>query len=188
LVPEDQQYVGKHAYVIGVPAGYDDWREQFVARTGYTRVLRLYFHHPSIPLSFLNRDLHSEAPKLRPIYLATYRLRDRAAPYQLAHHFDSWSNLRSGLFQVFPYHVVIWYLLVAVASVALALRSPSLLVRKTAVVVLALAVMGAMEFCFASLLDAEQADRHLILFHEITDITIWLAFYGRAGSLLRIKV
>jgi hypothetical protein len=84
--------------------------------------------------------------------------------------------------------VIIWYVLVAVASAVLVLRSRSCFVRKIAVIALALAVMGAMEFCLASLLDAEQADRHLILFHEITDITIWLAFYGRAGSLLRIKV
>jgi hypothetical protein len=38
--------------------------------------------------------------------------------------------------------------------------------------------MGIGEFCFASLTDAAQTDRHLFLFHALTDLTVCFAAAG----------
>lgn len=43
-----------------------------------------------------------------------------------------------------------------------------------AAICLALVMMGMGEFCFASLTDATQTDRHLFLFHALTDLSFLL--------------
>jgi len=175
LVPADQLYVGKHAWVSGVPIGDPVWREQFLSRSGYPRVAQFYLHHPSYPLSFMLADLRTQAGHLRPIYLSNYRIQDKIAPFQLTKHFDSWSELRANLYRIWPEHIIVWYFVFMASAVTLILRGHTVFVKRAALIALCLAIAGIMEFSFASLMDSEQTDRHLILFHEITDLTIWLA-------------
>jgi hypothetical protein len=79
------------------------------------------------------------------------------------------------MFNIWPAHICMWYLLFVACAAWLAIKSPNLSRRRLALIGIGLAVMGMLEFGFASLADAEETDRHLLLFHELTDLTIWLS-------------
>jgi hypothetical protein len=54
-------------------------------------------------------------------------------------------------------------------------KSRNLTLRRLALVGIGLAVIGMLEFGFASLAEAVETERHLLLFHEFIDLTIWLS-------------
>jgi len=178
LVPEDRPFVGRSAWERVVPMRDEHWRDEFLARTGYRRVARFYLHHPSYPLSIMEFDLRFAAIRLRPGYLGNFRQEDRPVPRQLTKRCNSWSDLRTRLYRLYPGHAVIWYVLFMASAVTLVLRSRTQFLKKAALIALGVGLMGLMAFVFASLLCGDQTDRHLILFHEITDVTLWLACTG----------
>jgi hypothetical protein len=79
------------------------------------------------------------------------------------------------MFNVWPAHICLWYLLFAAWAAWLAIKSRNSAFRRSALIGVGLAFIGILEFGFASLADAVETDRHLLLFHEFTDLTIWLS-------------
>jgi len=82
------------------------------------------------------------------------------------------------LCRAWPEHILLWYTLVLAATVVLIARGRSRVIRRLAALGLGLALMGIGEFCFAALTDAAQTDRHLFLFHALTDLTFCFAAAG----------
>jgi hypothetical protein len=79
------------------------------------------------------------------------------------------------MFKLWPAHICVWYLLFVGCTSWLAIKSANLSLRRLALIGIGLAIIGMLEFAFASLADAVETDRHLLLFHEYTDLTIWLS-------------
>ncbi|HKT69987.1 MAG TPA: hypothetical protein VJP83_11140, partial [Terriglobales bacterium] len=96
----------------------------------------------------------------------------------LARRFCSWSDLRGALFRAWPEHILLWYAFVLAAAIVVIARSRSPVIRRVAAVGLGLALMGIGEFCFASLTDAAQTDRHLFVFHALSDLTFCFVAAG----------
>jgi hypothetical protein len=170
-------YVGTSAWTPGSPIYDAEWRTRF-----YSQVRRhlfwFYLSHPRLAARVVHDDLRVSAPYLRPPALANYRQEDGYQPGALARHFCSWSDLRAALLRVWPEHILLWYALVLAAAVVVIARGRSPVIRRVAALGLALALMGVGEFCFASLTDAAQTDRHLFLFHALTDLTFCFAAAG----------
>jgi hypothetical protein len=171
LPASDSRYVGTSAWTAGSPIFDVQWRTNFYAQVGH-RLLWFYFSHPRLVAQVMRNELRSSAPFLRPPLLANYRREDGFPPNSLAGHFCSWSDLRARMFRTWPEHIVLWYVFVLATAIVVMGRIGSPVARKVAAICLALAVMGIGEFCFASLTDAAQTDRHLFLFHALTDLTV----------------
>ena len=166
------KYAGTSAWAPDSPIYDGTWRTNFYVQVRH-RLLWFYISHPRLVAQVMGNDLRLSASYLRPPFLANYRKEDGFPPNSLARHFCSWSDLRARLFRAWPAHIVLWYgLVMAAAIVAIGTRSSSLVTRRLAAIGLSLAVMGIGEFCFASLMDATQTDRHLFLFHALTDLTV----------------
>lgn len=160
------QYRGMHAFVPESPTQNNDWLLRFYDRCNHGTLMRYYLRHPSFVLASLHEDLVSEAWQIRQGNLGNYTRASGQPPATLARSFDTWSNLRSALFVWWPYHAVIWLL-----GFAILWRTP---------LGWMLVTMAAIEFGLASLLDALETHRHLLLFHLLTDITILMAIFGLA--------
>ncbi len=175
LGDSDLRYVGMHSFVPGSPMNDTAYIDSFRARSTYGGVLRFYARHPSIALGKMWRDMRDEAFQRRPANISNFpRSYGRPAGAR-SERFGSWSALRARLFLLWPAHAICWYALLLIASPLLARRASTPLRRALAWTVLALAFMGAAEFAIASLADACETCRHLLMFHVFTDGTIFLA-------------
>lgn len=164
------RYIGTHAYTPGNPGVDIPWLRSFTARTSYARVLRYWLRHPGEAARALHADLVTFAPGMRQMNLANFRREDGRPPAQLSDRFAVWSALRERLYRRWPFLVVAWYASVIAAAAAMRKRH-----RGPAVICLGMAAIGILEFCFASLADAIETERHLLLFHAATDVTICFA-------------
>lgn len=161
-IPADNaKYIGMNAYTPGSPGSDEAWLADFGQRTGYGAVAIFYLRHPLRTAGILWQDLAREAFQIRPVNLRTVRRQDEGRT-GLRH--TVWSDLRSWLFRVWPWHIVIWY----AAVIWFAVKGRSALA-------LGLCALGIGEFCLASLTDACETYRHLFIFHAVTDATICLA-------------
>ncbi len=175
LNDSDLRYVGMNSFVPGGPMDDPAYSQRFRARSTYGGVLRFYARNPSIALGELWRVMREEAWQRRPQNLSNFpRSYGRPAGAR-SERFASWSALRSRLFLLWPAHAIAWYALLLFSSPLLARRNKSPLRRALAWTIFALAFMGAAEFAIASLADACETYRHLLMFHVFTDATIFLA-------------
>jgi hypothetical protein len=170
-------YAGTSAWTPGSPIFDGEWRTHFYSQAR-PHLFWFYLSHPRLTIGVIHDDLRLSAPYLRPPVLANYRREDGYPPGTLARHFCSWSDLRAALFRAWPEHILLWYTLVLAAAVVLIARGRSRVIRRLAALGLGLALMGIGEFCLASLTDAAQTDRHLFLFHALTDLTFCFAAAG----------
>jgi hypothetical protein len=159
------------------PLKNPEWAEEFSRRTGQGGIARFYLHHPWRALTILYRDLHGQAAGRRPSGLGNYEKESGYPPFAQTNSFGWWSFLRSALFRIAPWHILVWY----VVFLAMAIRA-IWFDRKIAVLAVVLAAMGLTELAIATLGDAGETDRHLFLFHVITDLTMLL---GLAFALHR---
>ena len=167
-------YAGVSAWTPGSPIFDAEWRTHFYSQAR-RHLIWFYLSHPGLAARVIHDDLRLSAPYLRSPVLANYRREDGYPSGSLARHFCSWSYLRAALFRAWPEHILLWYTLVLAAAIVVMARGPSPVIRVVAALGLGLALMGVGEFCFASLTDAAQTDRHLFLFHALTDLTICFA-------------
>ena len=179
------KYAGVSAWTPDSPIFDAEWRTHF-----YSQVRRhlfwFYLSHPRLAARVFHDDLRLSAPYLRPPVLANYRRENGYPPGTLARHFCSWSDLRAVFFRAWPEHILLWYAFVLAAAIVLIARSRSPVIRRVAAVGLGLALMGIGEFGFASLADAAQTDRHLFLFHALTDLTVCFAAAGVLEACARL--
>jgi hypothetical protein len=179
----DLRYVGMHSFMPQSPMNDPNWRVSFYSRNTYTRVLKFYVRHPNLAIWKLGSDLRNEAWQRRLVNLSNYRRVDGQPAGARTSRFGSWSALRTWLFQWWPGHIILWFLGVLVLAPIFGSREKSQLRRSLAWTSLALAVMALAEFCFASLTDACETCRHLLMFHVFTDLTLFFALVFAASRL-----
>jgi hypothetical protein len=143
-------------------------------------LLSFYLHHPRRVWRILVQDLRTRAPLIRSRELPNFRQEDGYPPGALATRFSSWSSLRSRLLSAWPSHIIVWYLLLIIVATLMLVRHPCSFTRGASAICLGVAAMALLEFCFASLTDALQTERHLFLFQAMTDVTVCFG----AGALL----
>jgi hypothetical protein len=161
LPASDAKYIGMNSYQPNSPGNDAQWLARFGRQTGYAAAAMFYVHHPLRTAGFLWQDLTREAFQIRPVNLRTIRREDAG---RTGFHYTFWSDFRSWLFRVWPWHIVVWY--AAVVWFAIQRRS---------VLVLGLCALALGEFFVASLTAASETYRHLFLFHAITDVTVCAA-------------
>jgi len=146
------------AFEPHVPAQDERWLREFSSRISHGDLVGLYLRHAAIPLRFAWNDLTVEAPNIRPVHLGNY---ERAAGQPLGGKaggpLSAWSWIRSKTMLGVP-------LLFAWAAWWFTRRGQWLSIGGLAW------LMAGAEFGIATLADACETSRHLILFHYLTDI------------------
>jgi hypothetical protein len=155
------------------------WLAQFYTRVGPWKLLKFYLVHPFHTVTILNGDLRTSTAHMRT--LPNYRRVDGFPPRTKTRHFCSWSDLRSQLFVLWPYHILIWYGAVISGATWIAVRRRGSLSSRAAALCLGVVFMAMLEFAVASLGDGNDTGRHLLMFHALTDVTVCFAL---AAALL----
>jgi hypothetical protein len=160
---EDRRLVGTHAFEATSPAQSPQWLSQFFPEGGYANVLRYYATNPRVAWAVMAEDLAGEAKQIRAENLGNYERSTGKRYCTLSHSYSLWSDSKSWLLGQFPAHVwLVW----ALGGWA-AYRNAKL--RPMAFGVMG---MGVLEFGIATLADALETYRHLLLFHFAYD---WIA-------------
>jgi hypothetical protein len=178
------RYIGTNCYSPGSPFNTAEAMLAFNRRTSFGMVAHYWLRHPAEAFKAARGDLVNRAHDLRPPNLSNFRRQDGHPPFALTTRFASWSNLRSKMLRRWPVHIVAWYLLViGVATGILFSRRP---LPGPAVICLGIAAMGVLEFLLAALFDAVENERHLFLFHFMTDITICFAAAWALDAIMQV--
>lgn len=159
---EDRHLVGTHAFMPNSPAQQPAWLEKFFPQGGYGNAIRYYATHPGILARVLWSDLSKEASQIRAINLGNYERSTGVRYCTLSTTFGWYSAAKSWLFDHVP-----WFVFFVVPfCMWRTWRQP-----------LAWALLATLgyEFAIASLADACETYRHLLLFHLAMDLLIWLA-------------
>jgi hypothetical protein len=170
---EDRHLVGTHAFMPESPAQNTEWLKRFYPQGGYGNALRYYLTHPSATAKVLWSDLATEAPQIRAVNLGNYERSTGKRYCTLSTAFGWYSQLKAWLFAKAPWHI---FLIIGVAVWRIGNRP---------ILWAVLAVIGY-EFAVASLADACETYRHLLLFHLGTDLLLWLTLetQSKQGSSL----
>jgi hypothetical protein len=163
------------------PLANPEWRAQFVSRTNYGRIAEFYLRHPWRAAAIVYRVLEHRADR-RNTGLGNYECSYGLPAGTQTKSFGWWSNSRSALFRVAPWHIVAWYAAILGLGVWLVIRRATIPIRLSLFAVL-LASMGLVELAVSSLADAGETERHLFLFHVVTDFTLVLAMICAAWVL-----
>jgi hypothetical protein len=188
--PDEARYLGIHSYAPGSPMGNTQFAEQFYERTGFTRVLGWYLHHPAKTLRMVSDRLLWEAEIMRANNLGNYRIEAGHGPRARTHRFGLWSDMRSALFHRAPWYFPLWYCLFIAGCVTVIVRRRSPVSTRMAWVALGIALVAAGEFLTSNLADCLDMARHLFLFHACTDLTVcfavaWGVERARLGRSIR---
>jgi hypothetical protein len=176
LGPENLRYVGYWPGTGGYdPMGDDAWRTTFMRQVGNAGLTRFYLRHPWRALVIVYSDLHHAARDRRPPNLGNYEKEYGGAPAEQAKSFGWWSSLRSALFRIAPWHIAVWYVVVISVCARIAFRRRERVSWRLPLLGILLSGMGLIELAASSLADAGETDRHLFLFHVLTDFTMLLA-------------
>ncbi len=164
--PEDRKLLGTNAFEPQSPAQSEAWLKNFFPTGGYRNAAAYYIGHPRIAAKVLYSDLVNEAPQIRAVNLGNYERSTGFRYCTLSKSFGWWSGLKSWLFRVAPWHV---FIVLPIASL-LAWRQPALRWPLLGVI-----GVGGYEFAVASLADACETYRHLLLFHVCYDLLLLFA-------------
>jgi hypothetical protein len=160
--PEDRKLVGTHAFMPESPAQNEAWLKHFLPQGGYSNALVYYAKSPLILARVLWGDLTNEAQQIRAVNLGNYE-RSTDKPYCTRSTMFGWySGFKEWLFRVAPWHV----LLLFPFCMWLVGNRPLLW---------GVAITAGYEFGIASLADACETYRHLLLFHVAYDLLVLLA-------------
>ncbi len=169
-MPRDlQRWIGHYADEPDQPTLQPEVRDALTP-AAHRRLALFAIRHPARAFELIYRDLGRPAANRRPPFLGNYERSTGLPPHTLAGSFYWWSAFRSFWFRAAPWHVLVWYALFAGAACFIR--------NKMAIIALVLAMQGILELGFAALGDIGETDRHLWLFHVITDITIVFAICG----------
>ncbi len=167
LEQSDLPLIGQHAFLPYSPAFNPVWLDAFAHRSSFSRILLFWMHHPWRTLSVLHGDLALEAWKRRPLEFSNFQPQAGQPAGAQTSRWSSWSTITTRLSRWWPSLVVFWYALVLIFGPAAARW---------------IALLAIGEFLIASLADARETDRHLLLFHFFTDFTVFLVFVRLAAS------
>ena len=127
-----------------------------------------YLEHPTRAFEIINSDLGWPAVHRRPPFLGNYQRKNGFERRTLARSFHCWSDLRSEAFRLARWHVWVWY----AAFMAIAAWRLGRTKSKAPLIALVLGAMGLLALASASLGEIGETDRHLWLFHVMTDLTL----------------
>ena len=160
--PKHHRLAGTHAFMPESPAQSPAWLNGFYPRGGYGNVVRYYATHPAVALGVLWSDLANEAPQIRAVNLGNYERSTGKHYCTLSTTFGWYSAAKSWLFTHAPWHV---FVLFPLAIWCIGNRP----------ILWAVLAIAGYEFAVASLADACETYRHLLLFHLAYDLLLWLA-------------
>jgi hypothetical protein len=164
IEPIEMKYVGMHAFMPGSPVENPVWVKHWQERVTTSRLLWFYLLHPASVLRSFWQDLNQETWQRRPVNLSNFqRFRGREAGAR-TNAFGWWSAMRTALFRIWPAHIVFWYIGAAVIGI-----------WRRNWILPAVLFGGGLEFSAASLTDAAETYRHLLLFQVYTDLSILIA-------------
>ncbi len=182
LIPEDLRFAGEDAFRPDGPGADPGFRTRFAHTTAGTLVM-WYFKHPASAIAFLRDDFLRYGSRLRPLG-EIEKIYSPTPSDSKSRLFCSWSNLHSHILSTWPFVIVLLYTF-AIASGALVFLERSYL--RFSVFVTFLAVVGILQFCAASLLDAIETARHLFMFHVTTDALVLTIVAGLLHLVSRQK-
>lgn len=169
-MPEKEylKYVGHYVYESMVPSEEPNFRKRILAHVTPMRIASLYLEDPQLAIRVLRTDLLQNAPNVDLSAGYGYTARGVAHPFRLT----AWSGIRKEVFVIAPYHPIWLFaftLLLSGASI-FSVRLRKLLPLWPAILLLSLLAVSS--FAFASLLDAAETARHLVLFQAMMDLTV----------------
>lgn len=179
----DARYIGLHSFMRGSPMENPAWVDSFRVRSTYGRVLKFYLRHPSRALAILRADLEDQTWQRRVLGLSNFQRQSGRPEGASTTSLGSWSALRSWASRAWPAHIVVWLALLPPVALLLAIRDASRLRRALAWTILAVSLIALSEFGIASLADACDTPRHLLMFHLFTDVSIFLGLVFAASVL-----
>jgi hypothetical protein len=168
LSQEDLKYSGMHSFLPNSPVLNPAWFSDFTTRTSTFAVIRFYLTHPGRTVNVLHSDLVREAWLRRPLNLSNYRREQGHPPGSRTQRFGWWSALQTSLSLRWPWQTVLWYALI-LGSALFMNRARTAWGPDASRLIVAVALVGMVEFCIASLGDSIETYRHLLLFHLFTD-------------------
>jgi hypothetical protein len=179
----DARYIGMHSFMPDTPMKNPAWVESFRVRSTYGHVLRFYLRHPSRALAILRADLEDQTWQRRVLGLSNFQRQSGRPEGASATSLGSWSALRTWASRVWPAHILVWLALLLPAALWLAIRDASRWRRALAWTILAASLVALGEFGIASLADACETPRHLLMFHVFTDVSMFLSLVFAASVL-----
>jgi len=174
LPAEDAKFSGEYIYTKTNPYQDRAWRERYEPSLTPSRLAMFYVRNSRFALRNLWRDLR-ESSNMR--MFAYYYKNNRGGQSDVpAKSLLGWTTLRSWLLRTVPWHLPLFY----GAAIATGLIFVSIAAqpwqRIGGSLSLALSGAGVSEFVVTSLFDALETQRHLFLFHVITEALIVLMF------------
>jgi len=144
--------------------------------------MMFWIRHPIRMLANVRRDLETEAWQRRPAGFSNFQPDSGRPPRAQASRFGSWSALRTKLVLWWPEHLAVWYALILLLGPIFASRLSAGSPRAIVWTAVLAATLGLTEFLLSSLADAIETSRHLLLFHLLTDLTLFLALIFTASK------
>ena len=174
-------FIGRERPALSDPKAENAWWNEFLNHASRGRVLAFHLRHPLRTAAMMYWDLKFRAPDRGIHILGKYARASGYPPQTQARSFGWWTAFRSALFRIAPWHILVWLAASIVVSARLAMRSDP--ARSVAILNLALCTMAMLEFAISSLSDAGETERHLFVFHVLTDFTILCAIAWLARTL-----
>jgi hypothetical protein len=169
LPPEAVKYSGEYVYTPTTPYKDEAWRARYAGSLTPQRLLLFYFKNPGTAIASLWRDL-TDSANMRIFAYYRHPLTDQ--PNRPVRSLLRWSDLRSLLIRYVPFHVPLFYAAILIAGGWWAWRGTERWQRIGGALAVALAGASITEFAATSLFDSLETERHLFLFHVMTDALI----------------
>ena len=185
LEPEFARFVGHGRDRLPDARIEQEWWNQFLGQANRGRVLLFHLRHPWRTAAMMYWDLKIRGADRRMSIFGKYDRASGYPPQPQARSFWWWTAFRSALLRWAPWHVLVWFAAVFWIAGRIAIREWPAQRARVAVLCLALALMALLEFAVSSLSDAGETDRHLFLFHVLTDFTILCAAAWGAQAFFR---
>ena len=163
-------YYLTHAYMP--TAGIRDpvFRDEFLRRFGYRRLLAFYRRHPERVATIL-KTAASQAFVLRQEYLGNFTQAAGGRPREWSRAFGAWSAWKARLGPSGPWLLPLFWTLNLAGAFAIHRRSPNAQRRCLAAAVAVLVVLSVTEFVVCALADSlADVARHLHAFNAMTDL------------------
>jgi hypothetical protein len=164
--PEDRKLLGTHAFEPASPAQSEAWLRAFYPAGGYRNAITYYLGAPKVALSVLWDDLRNEAKQIRAENLGNYERSTGKRYCTVSESFGWWSGAKRWLLERAPWHVFILW-----PGLAWMIWRHG----RWRWLLAGILLTGMYTFAVASLADALETYRHLLLFHVAYDALAVLA-------------
>ena len=182
LAPEDARYIGMNSYSPGGPMSEPGWADRFGAQCTDGRVMNFYLTHPGRVFTILWNGLVQDVWQRRDPEQSNFSRGSGRPEGALATSLGSWSEFQTRFLRKWPGSIALWLVLWPAAAFRFSSRGTPL-GRPIAWTSVALSLAASGEFVLASLTDAVETPRHLLLFHVYTDLSVFLGLVFAADWL-----